>query len=158
MMKTLLLVSLLTLGMPGRAFADITGFFGVNTTPTNRQTTGFAFGAGLLIVGFEFEYSSTGEDVSAGSPSLKFGMGSVLLQTPVAIGGFQPYFETGAGFYSEALGARTDSGFAYGTGGGVKISLAGPLRLRVDYRGIRLGSGALASPAHRIYAGLNLKF
>ena len=158
MMKTLLLVSLLTLLTPGRAFADITGFIGVNTTPTNRQTSGFAVGVGLLIVGFEFEYSGTREDVSAGSPSLKFGMGSVLLQTPVAIGGFQPYFETGAGFYSEALGARTDSGFAFGTGGGVKISLAGPLRLRVDYRGIKLGSGALASPAHRIYAGVNLKF
>ena len=158
MMKTLLLVSFLTLVAPGRAFADITAFIGVNTTPTNRQTSGFAVGVGLLIVGFEFEYSGTREDVSAGSPSLKFGMGSVLLQTPVAIGGFQPYFETGAGFYSEALGARTDSGFAFGTGGGVKISLAGPLRLRVDYRGIRLGSGALASPAHRIYAGLNLKF
>jgi len=158
MMKTLLLVSLLTLLTPGRAFADITGFIGVNTTPTNRHTSGFAVGVGLLIVGFEFEYSGTREDVSAGSPSLKFGMGSVLLQTPVAIGGFQPYFETGAGFYSEALGARTDSGFAFGTGGGVKISLAGPLRLRVDYRGIKLGSGALASPAHRIYAGVNLKF
>ena len=158
MMKTLLLVSLLTLVTPGRAFADITGFIGVNTTPTNRQTSGFAVGVGLLIVGFEFEYSGTREDVGTGSPSLKFGMGSVLLQTPVAIGGFQPYFETGAGFYSEALGARTDSGFAFGTGGGVKISLAGPLRLRVDYRGIKLGSGALASPAHRIYAGVNLKF
>jgi len=30
--------------------------------------------------------------------------------------------------------------------------------MMVNYRGIRLGSGALASPAHRIYAGLNLKF
>jgi opacity protein-like surface antigen len=158
MRKTLLIVALLTVAMPARAFADITGFIGLNTTPTNRTTTGLAVGAGLLVVGFEFEYSSTGEDVSTGAPSLKFGMGSVLLQTPVAIGGFQPYFETGAGFYSEALGARTDSGFAFGTGGGVKISLAGPLRLRVDYRGIKLGSGALASPAHRIYAGLNLKF
>jgi hypothetical protein len=158
MMKTLLLISLLTLAMPGRAFADITGFIGVNTTPTTRQTSGFAVGAGLLIVAFEFDYSHTGEDVSTGAPSLKVGMGSVLLQTPGAIGGIQPYFETGGGFYSEALGGRTDSGFALGTGGGVKISLAGPLRLRVDYRGIKLGSGALASPAHRIYAGLNLKF
>lgn len=138
MRKTLLIVALLTVAMPARAFADITGFIGLNTTPTNRTTTGLAVGAGLLVVGFEFEYSSTGEDVSTGAPSLKFGMGSVLLQTPVAIGGFQPYFETGAGFYSEALGARTDSGFAFGTGGGVKISLAGPLRLRVDYRGIKL--------------------
>jgi len=27
----------------------------------------------------------------------------------------------------------------------------------VDYRVFKLGSGALNSPAHRIYAGLNLK-
>jgi hypothetical protein len=40
----------------------------------------------------------------------------------------------------------------------VKIDLIGPLRLRVDYRVLKLGSGALVSPAHRIYAGLNLKF
>jgi hypothetical protein len=40
----------------------------------------------------------------------------------------------------------------------VKISLVGPLALRVDYRVFKLGSGALYSPAHRIYAGLNLKF
>ncbi len=43
-------------------------------------------------------------------------------------------------------------------GAGVKIRLAGPLRLRVDYRAFRLGSGAIYSPAQRIYAGLNLKF
>jgi hypothetical protein len=158
MRKTLLLATLLTLLIPARAFADFTGFIGVNTTPANRQTSGLAVGAGLLIVGFEFEYSATNEDASAGAPSLKFGMGSLLLQTPIAIGGIQPYFETGGGFYEEALGGRSDSGFALGTGGGAKISLAGPLRLRVDYRVIKLGSGALASPAHRIYAGLNLKF
>ena len=44
------------------------------------------------------------------------------------------------------------------TGGGVKVNLIGPLRLRVDYRIFKLGSGALHSPAHRFYAGLNLKF
>ena len=41
---------------------------------------------------------------------------------------------------------------------GVKVSLAGPFRLRVDYRIFKLGSGALNSPTHRVYAGLNLKF
>ena len=39
----------------------------------------------------------------------------------------------------------------------MKVKLAGPIRLRVDYRVFKLGSGALYSPAHRIYAGLNLK-
>jgi opacity protein-like surface antigen len=158
MRKTILLATLLIVSIPGRAFADITAFLGVNTTPSSRQTRGFAVGMGLLIVGFEFEYASTNEDLSAGAPSLKMGTGSVLLQTPVAIGGFQPYFETGAGYYQEELGAHTDRGFTVGTGGGVKFSLAGPLRLRVDYRVIKLGSSAVATPAQRIYVGVNLKF
>jgi hypothetical protein len=41
---------------------------------------------------------------------------------------------------------------------GVKVNLLGPVRLRVDYRVFRLGRDALHSPAHRVYAGLNLKF
>ena len=81
-----------------------------------------------------------------------------MLQTPVAFFGFQPYFTTGAGIYRETLGLHQDTGFGFNTGGGVKVSLVGPLRLRVDYRVFKLGSGALNSPAHRIYAGLNLKF
>ena len=39
-----------------------------------------------------------------------------------------------------------------------KVNLLGPIRLRVDYRIFKLGSGALYSPAHRVYAGINLKF
>jgi hypothetical protein len=70
----------------------------------------------------------------------------------------QPYFTTGAGIYRETLGAHQDTGLGVNTGGGVKVSLIGPLRLRVDYRVFKLGSDALYSPAHRIYAGLNLKF
>ena len=62
------------------------------------------------------------------------------------------------GVYRERLGALTRTGLSPNVGGGVKINLAGPLRLRVDYRVLKLGSGALDSPAHRVYAGLNLKF
>jgi hypothetical protein len=76
----------------------------------------------------------------------------------VALFGIQPYFTMGGGMYRETLGAHEDTSFGVNTGGGAKISLVGPLRLRVDYRVFKLGSGALYSPAHRIYAGLNLKF
>jgi hypothetical protein len=76
----------------------------------------------------------------------------------VAFAGFQPYFEIGGGVYHEELGAVSNTGFVGNTGGGVKISLLGPIRLRVDYRVMTLKNGALTSPAHRIYAGLNLKF
>lgn len=139
------------------ARADVTAFIGANTTPANRQVRGAALGFGLLLVGFELEYAFTPDDLAATAPSLKTGMGNVLLQTPVAFMGFQPYFTTGGGIYREELAPHRDTGVAFNTGGGVKVSLAGPIRLRVDYRVFKLGSGALNSPAHRFYAGLNLK-
>ena len=140
------------------AFADITAFLGANTTPANRQVRGGALGFGLLVVGFELEYAFTPDDPAANAPSLKTGTGNLVLQTPVALFGFQPYFTTGGGFYSEQLGSHSDIGIGVNTGGGVKVSLAGPIRLRVDYRVFRLGSGALNPTTHRVYAGLNLKF
>jgi len=151
------LAGLLTLATAAPAHADLTGFIGANTTPANRQVRGGALGIGLLIVAFEAEYAVTPDDTKANAPSLTTGMGNVVLQTPVAVMGLQPYFTTGGGIYREELGTHSDTGFGLNTGGGVKISLIGPIRLRVDYRVFKLGSGALYSPAHRIYAGLNLK-
>lgn len=149
---------LLSLLGPTLAFADLTGFVGANMTPANRFVRGLSAGAGLLIVGLEFEYANTIDDTKALAPGLTTGMGNVLLQTPFAILGVQPYATTGAGLYRERLGTVQHTGLGFNTGGGVKISLVGPIRLRVDYRVFKLGSGALHSPAHRIYAGLNLKF
>ena len=140
------------------ALADITVFIGANTTPANRQVRGVALGAGLLVLGFEFEYANTTDDPTSAAPSLKTGMGNVLFQTPVAFMGIQPYFTTGAGLYREELGTHQDTSIGFNTGGGAKITLMGPVRLRVDYRLFKLGSGASSSPAHRVYAGLNLKF
>lgn len=140
------------------ARADFTAFLGATTTPTNRQVRGGAVGSGLLLVAFEFEYSSTTEDVTTGAPSLKIGSGNGILQTPVPIFGFQPYVTAGAGIYRERLGSVTESGLAPNVGGGVKIALLGPLRLRLDYRRFRLGSEARYSPSSRFYAGLNVKF
>lgn len=139
------------------ARADITAFIGANTTPANRQVRGAALGLGLLVVGFEVEYAFTPDDLTASAPALKTGMGNVILQTPVSFFGFQPYFTTGGGIYREELGTHQDTGLGLNTGGGVKVSLAGPIRLRVDYRVFKLGNGALNSPTHRFYAGLNLK-
>ena len=150
-------IALLAIAAPP-AHADATAFLGVNTTPSNRPVKGFAAGMGLIIVAFEFEYATTSDDVAAAAPSLKTFMGDALLQTPVPIFGFQPYVITGGGIYRETLGVHQETGLGTNVGGGVKMSLAGPLRLRVDYRVFKLGSGALNSPAHRIYAGLNVKF
>jgi opacity protein-like surface antigen len=157
-MKAALAAALLVVGVAAPARADITGFLGANTTPANRAVRGAAIGAGLLIVGFEVEYAYTPDDPSANAPALTTGSGNALLQTPFEIFGFQPYVTGGVGFFRETLGLHQETNLAVNTGAGIKLTLAGPLRLRVDYRVFKLGGDALASPAHRIYAGLNVKF
>jgi hypothetical protein len=152
-----IVVVLLTVGA-SPASADLTAFIGANTTPANRLVKGFSIGAGLLLLGFEFEYASTSEDEDDLAPSQRTGMGNVLLQTPFEIYGIQPYVTAGIGLYRERLDDDQDTGLGVNTGGGAKITLAGPLRVRIDYRVFRLGGDAVASPAHRIYAGLNLRF
>src|SRR5258708_28932447 len=106
-----LAASLLLLGPAAPARADLTGFIGANTTPANRQVRGGAIGVGLLIIAFEGEFAYTPDDLKANAPSLITGMGNVLLQTPIAVMGFQPYVTTGGGIYKEALGTRSDTGF-----------------------------------------------
>src|SRR5450432_2189291 len=113
------------------AFADITAFLGANTTPSNRQVRGLSAGIGLLVVGFEFEFANTTDDPTTSAPALTTGSGNIMFQTPTAIFGFQPYFTTGGGLYRETLGTHEDTSFALNTGGGVKINLIGPVRLRV---------------------------
>jgi hypothetical protein len=158
MLVSALLAALLLTTTAQPAFADLTGFLGVSTTPDARPVKGVALGSGLLVLGFEFEYAATDADVPKGAPSIKSGMGNVLLQTPVAVFRMQPYFTTGGGVYREELGSHKETGFGWNTGGGVKITLAGPLRVRLDYRVFKLGDAALYSPSHRLYAGLNLRF
>jgi opacity protein-like surface antigen len=154
--RTLALVAVLLFSLAPSARADMTAFLGANTTPANRQVRGGAIGTGLLIIGFEVEFAFTPEDPTAAAPSLKTGMGNLLLQAPFQ--DFQPYITSGVGIFNESLGTHSETNLGSNAGGGVKIGLAGPVRLRVDYRVFKLGSGALNSPAHRIYAGLNLKF
>ena len=149
-----------------KAFADDTLFLGATTSPVNRTTKGLSIGVGLLFVGFEFEYADTSDDPTTLTPSLKTGMGNILLQTPSSFFGIQPYFTAGGGVYHEDLPGTTvtstslidNTGFGMNTGGGVKIDLIGPIRLRVDYRVFSLKQNASTSPVHRVYAGINLKF
>src|SRR5262245_21054714 len=157
--------SLLTLALllftASPAAADITGFLGVNFTPANRPAKGFAIGAGLLVVGFEFEYATTNEDLPQAAPALDTYMFNGLIQTPFAIAGIQPYGTLGGGVYHETLSSRpalSETSFGTNVGGGAKISLAGPLRLRLDYRVFNLRGSPLHSPVQRFYAGINLKF
>jgi len=148
----------LVLAFAAPVLADATVFIGSTATPSNRPVKGLAFGAGLLVVGFEVEVADTGETLEDAAPSLRTGMGNVLLQTPIPVAGMLFYLTTGGGVYRERLGTRQETQFGMNTGGGVKISLLGPVRARVDYRVFTLRGEPLHSVVHRVYAGLNLAF
>jgi hypothetical protein len=153
-----LVLTVALLGIASPAAADITAFLGVNPTPTSRVAKGFAAGLGLLVVGFEFEYAHANEDLIEGSPSLRTFMFNGLVQTPIPIAGMQFYATAGGGGYRETLGPSSDTNFGINVGGGVKMSLVGPLRLRLDYRVTTLKGEARYPRPQRFYAGLNLKF
>jgi len=140
------------------AFADATLFLGSTTTPANRPAKGFAVGMGLSVVAFEFEFAETSENELEATPSLRTGMGNILVQTPVAVAGTQFYLTTGGGVYRERLFTRQETHVGLNTGGGVKVSLIGPIKARLDYRVFKLKGEPLYKTVHRVYAGLNLVF
>ena len=148
----------LVLSIPSIASADFTAFLGANPTPTARTVTGFSVGAGLVIVGFEFEYAHTNEDREQAAPGVRTYMFNGLVQTPLPIAGMQFYGTAGAGGFQETLSTRSETNVGINVGGGIKMSLAGPLRLRFDYRVFTLQGSPLYSKPQRFYVGINLKF
>lgn len=143
---------------PRPAAADLTAFLGVSPSPDTHLAKGAAVGMGLVIVGFEFEYSQLGEDVERAVPSLTTGSGNVLVQTPVPINGWQFYATLGGGLYRERLEDLQETHVATNLGGGAKYTVAGPFRLRFDYRIFSLLGSPVQSKVHRFYAGANLAF
>lgn len=140
------------------ASADITAFLGLSTTPGTRSARGLAIGGGLLAFGFEFEYTDIAEDLSDLEPGLRVGSVNGLLQTPLAVAGAQFYVTAGAGLYRERLGEASETSLAVNLGGGAKIRLLGPLRLRLDYRLFSLRGDPQHARYHRVYAGANVGF
>jgi hypothetical protein len=138
------------------ARADITAFLGVSPTPHNHAVKGFGVGVGLLIVGFEFEYANLSEDTFEALAGLKTYSGNVLVQTPTP--SVQLYGTLGAGGYQERLGELQETNVGTNIGGGAKINLIGPLRVRFDYRIFKLHGEPLHDTYQRFYVGANLKF
>lgn len=146
----------LALIFPAPAHADLTAFLGFSPTPKTRATSGFAFGINLLVVGFEFEYGRTREDALTGAPGLATTMINGLVMTPTSR--TQLYLTAGGGFFRERTGDDTETSFGTNIGGGMKIGLAGPIRLRLDYRLFTLRGSPRFKTPQRLYAGLNLSF
>ena len=152
-----MLTAVILVATPAAAAADITAFFGAGRNPTTRTAKGVAFGVTLLVVGFEVEYSDISEKDADSAPRLRTGMINAIVQTPT--GGVQLYGTVGAGGYRESLrGTFQETNVGLNLGGGLKMGLLGPLKLRVDYRLFRLRGEPLYKNVHRVYAGVNAAF
>ncbi len=154
----LFVTTVMLLAPAARAEADLTLFVGSNATPDSRPVRGFSAGLALLVLGFEFEYADTAEDTAAGIPGLRTGMFNVLAQTPISLAGLQFYGTVGGGVFQESGAGLSGTNVGTNAGGGVKISVAGPLRFRVDYRVFSLRESSTETAYQRLYAGLNFAF
>jgi hypothetical protein len=158
----LALATLLVFAAPARA--DITVFLGrsrnssatPNAPAVSQGLKGAAFGIGLLVVGFEVEGALHTEDPVKGIPGLKTGMGNVLVQTPT--GNVQLYGTAGGGLFQETLGTSSETNFVTNIGGGIKMGIFGPIRLRADYRMLNLHGTPHYKTVQRFYVGASLKF
>ena len=137
------------------ARADITAFLGLSPTPENHAVRGFAVGVSVLVLGFEFEYAHLSEDMDEQLPGLKTYSGNVLVQTPTTT---QLYATIGVAGYRENLGPLQETHAGVNIGGGIKISLLGPIRVRADYRVFQLRGEPIHSTYQRFYVGGNLAF
>jgi hypothetical protein len=153
---TFVLACALLTGTAAPAHADITAFLGLSPTPERHFGKGISVGAGFLIVGFEVEYAVLSEDTAEQLPGLKTYSGNVLAQTPTD--SVQLYGTVGVQGFRETLGTAQETHIGTNIGGGVKIRLLGPVRVRVDYRIFKLQGSPMHDVYQRFYVGGNLKF
>ena len=145
------------------ARADATAFVGVTTASTARPTFGVAWGRCPSLIGFEIEFARTIGDPTETEPSLSTVGANLIVQTTAPLHGTQFYGIGGFGAYGESIGnGRGSTGLSGNIGAGAKFTLAGDLKLRVDYRLFLLNDSPDGSPVsphrHRVSAGLSLAF
>ena len=151
----LLLALACLLGRPALAAADVTFFLGLSPRPQTQTVRGVSAGINMLILGFEFDYAASREDLTKALPGLQTGMFNVLVMTPT---NFSLYATAGGGLYWESIEGHRRMNFGTNIGGGVKIPLVGPLKIRVDYRVFNLRGSPRNNHPQRLYAGINWAF
>jgi hypothetical protein len=158
-MKRTLLIALLALGgvigLARPAAADITFFVGTSNTPEWRGVRGVSAGISMLIFGFEFDYGRSSENATEHLPGLQTGMFNVLVQTPTNT---SLYVTAGGGAFRETLGPASVTNFGTNFGGGIKIHVAGPIHVRIDYRIFALKGNPIYNKPQRLYVGVNWPF
>ena len=158
MKRTLIVLVLAITGLlasASPASADVTFFLGFSPTPESRPVRGFAGGLNFLLFGFEIDYANTSADEAVDAPNLKTGMINGLIMTPTKT---SLYLTVGGGVYKETSIASSVTSFGTNIGGGAKISLIGPVQIRIDYRIFNLRGNARFAHPQRFYTGLNLHF
>ena len=151
-------LALLVVAAPGRVFADLTVFAGRATT-IYRASGGAALGLSLEPLSLEFEFAIAPAQRSVGKPALRTGLFNLMVGTPSRTGRrIDIYGLVGGGMYRERFEEHAVTGFALSGGGGFYLRVAGPFRLRVDYRLFALRGNALHRRPGRAYAGLGVAF
>jgi outer membrane protein with beta-barrel domain len=137
---------------------NATAFASAAMAPDARTAVGIGVGALPRPgpVSFEFEYCRRRGDPTAGEPDIVTFAGNVLIQVPVRPR-LQVYGTLGVGFYylqSDLDTSEANDGRNFG--GGLKLTLAGPLKMRIDYRTFLLApiEGQYRSNVHRLSFGL----
>ena len=153
---TATLTTIVLLVTPAPARADVTAFWGFTPTTSTRDTRGFSVGLNSAVFGGEYEWARQSEETSENAPGLQTHMFNGMLITPgrkISI-----YLSGGFGRYTETLNQTDRTGSATNFGAGLKYRLAGPIKLRFDYRAFSLKGTPLVKNPKRFYAGLTLAF
>jgi opacity protein-like surface antigen len=150
-------VAAMLIAAPTAARADITAFLGAYLTPTRQSVQGVSIGFKILVAGVEFEAVRAPEDVEKGQPEIQEGSASVLVESPT--GRVKLYGLMGAGLYRmQFAGVAGDTNTSLHVGGGIKITLAGPIGLRVDYRVVKRNGLVESDTRQRLYVGVRVDF
>jgi hypothetical protein len=139
---------------------NLTAFAGAAMVPDAHAVSGIGVGVRPQPgpVSIEFEYSRSRSDPTRPVPAIVTLAGNFLVQVPVRQSRFELYGAFGVGFYvlqpDPQSGEDADS--AWNFGGGAKVTLAGPLKLRIDYRVFRLAAspGRHHSDLRRLSVGI----
>jgi len=141
---------------------NLTAFVAAAMAPDAHAARGIGVGArpqpGPLSI--EFEYCRGRSDPMTGMPSIVTFAANLMVQVPVRRR-LQLYGTVGVGFYVIQSDLDTSEGNdGPNFGGGVKLALAGPVKLRIDYRAFHLApiDGDYHSNVQRLSLGLVVGF
>jgi hypothetical protein len=144
---------------PAELPVNLTAFAGLAMAPDPHAALGVAVGVRPRPgpVSLEFEFSRSRSDPASGVPAIMIFAGNILIQLPAQGSRFQFYGTFGGGIYFQLFDHHSgEPDDAPSFGGGVKVTLAGPLKLRMDYRAFRLApmAGEYHSNEQRLYTGI----